>query len=306
MKLRIDNHPDPMMGLLPLFCAIDFGLFRKRGIDPVFVDRTNVQAIEDMRAGQMDISFSGPTLTIMARERFGLDTKFVSAAALRGSMNGHTADFMNIVARDGIQIEKPQDFENKTLAAFALDGGITHSAPLYLFNNHGVDTNKIAWKTMPFHKMPDALAAGEVDVAICVEPFITIMRRRGLGREVDEVFGAGSLAMAATGNPSLVSNWWTTKKTYAENPELFIATNDILNEAIAAIYDDPSAALDAMARQTGQQIGILREIGFQTTLFHAFPLNAPDVQNMYAGWVRVLHGAGLLEKPIDCSGFFDA
>ncbi|MEO9613884.1 MAG: ABC transporter substrate-binding protein [Nitratireductor sp.] len=304
MQLRIDHHPDPMMGMMPLFCAIDFGLFQKRGIEPVFVERTNVQAIEDMRAGRMDLSFSGPTLTIMAHEKFGLDTKFVSAAALRGSYNGHSADFMNIVAARGVDIRVPADFEGKTIAVFALDGGITHSAPLYLFNKHGVDAATIHWKTMPFHRMADAMAAGEVDVAVNVEPFVTLMRRRDLGTTVDEIFGAGSLAMAATGNPSLVSNWWTTRQAYQEKPELFEAVNAALNEAIERIYADQGAALDAMSRQTGQRLDLLREIGFQTSFFHACPMNAPEIRGMYEDWVRVLQGAGLLQEPVDCGRFF--
>lgn len=306
MRLRIDHHPDPMMGMMPLFCAIDFGLFEKRGIATEFVERSNVQAIEDMRAGRMDLSFSGPTLTIMAREKFGLDTKFVSAAALRGSYNGHSADFMNVVAANGVEIRKPADFEGKRVAVFALDGGITHSAPLFLFNRHGVDASTIEWKTMPFHKMADAMAAGEVDVAVNVEPFVTMMRRRGLGTTVDEVLGAGSLAIAATGNPSLVSNWWTTRDTYRANPALFEATNAALNEAIERIYADPGAALDAMSRQTGQKLDLLREIGFQTTFFHPFELASPEIRAMYDGWVGVLRGAGLLAGPVDCAGFFAA
>lgn len=292
------------MGMMPLFCAVDFGLFEDRGIEPAFVQRSNVQAIEDMRAGRMDLSFSGPTLTIMAHEKFGLNTKFVSAAALRGSFNGHAADFMNVVARNGVEIRAPNDFEGKTLGVFALDGGITHSAPLYLFNKHGVDASTITWKTMPFHKMADALEAGEIDVAICVEPFITLMRRRGLGEAVDAVFGAGTLAMAATGNPSLVSNWWTTRETYAANPALFEATNATLNEAIQRIYADPPAALDAMARQTGQEVRLLRDIGFETTFFHACTMDAPEIKDMYAAWVKVLQGAGLLDRPVDCGKFF--
>jgi len=304
MKLRIDAHPDPMMGLVPLFTAIDAGLFAKRGIEPVFVQRSAVQAIEDMRADRMDLTFSGPTLTIMARERFGLPSRFVSAAALRGTYAGRSADFMNLIARHDVVIERPSDFEGKRLGAFALDGGITHSAPLHLFNQHGVDVSRVQWVPMPFHKMPDALAAGEIDVAICVEPLVTLMLRRGLGRAVDEVLGEGSLAMASTGNPSLVSNWWTTQAACARNPELFAATADALAEAVGVVYADPSAALDAMARHTGQDSALLREIGFKTTLFHPFGMDDPEVKAMYRGWVTVLRGAGLLDHDIDVEQFF--
>jgi len=286
MELRIDAHPDPMMGLVPLFTAIDAGLFAKRGIEPVFVQRTAVQAIEDMRADRMDLTFSGPTLTIMARERFGLASRFVATAALRGSYGGRNADFMNIIARKDVSIARPGDFEGKRLAAFALDGGITHSAPLYLFNRHGIDVSSVQWVPMPFHKMPDALAAGEIDVAVCVEPLVTIMLRRGLGYAVDEVLGEGSLAMASTGNPSLVSNWWTTREAYARNPALFAATAEALAEAVDAVYRDPSAALDAMARHTGQDSALLREIGFDTTLFHPFGMDDPAVKAVMADHAR--------------------
>ncbi|WP_029041346.1 ABC transporter substrate-binding protein [Cucumibacter marinus] len=304
MKLRIDHHPDPMVGMMPLFYAIDTGLFGRHGIEPEFVARTNVQAIEDMRAGRMDISFSGPTLTIMAREKFGLDTRFISAAALRGSYGGREADFMNIVAANGVEIARPKDFEGKRLGVFALDGGITHSGPLYLFNKHGVDATAIQWRTMPFHRMADAMADGEIDIAVNVEPFVTMMLRRGLGKTVDEVFGGGSLAMATTGNPSLVSNWWTTRETYDAHPELFIETNAVLNEAIEQIYADPEAGLDAMSRQTGQDLTLVREIGLSTSFLHACAIDAPEIREMYERWAGVLRGAGLLEKEVDCSVFF--
>src|SRR5690606_4042510 len=179
------------------------GLFKKRGISTQFVARTAVQAVEQMRNNEMDLSFSGPTFTIMAKERFGLATKFISAAALRGDFAGKSADFMNILAAKGVKIEKPSDFEGKRLAVFALDGGITHCAPVYLFRKLGLDASSMQWKTMPFHQMPAAMAAGEVDVALCVEPLITEMVRQGLGYPVDTVLGEGSLAMSTTGNPSL-------------------------------------------------------------------------------------------------------
>lgn len=304
MELRIDAHPDPMMGLLPMFTAIDAGLFAKRGIEPVFVRRSAVQAIEDMRADRMDLTFSGPTLTIMARERFGLPSRFVSSGALRGSYGGRSADFMNVIARTGVIIERPSDFEGKRLAAFALDGGITHSAPLHLFNRLGVDVSRLEWVPMPFHEMPDAMAAGTVDVAISVEPLVTIMLRRGLGYAVDEVLGKGSLAMSSTGNPSLVSNWWTTQDAYARKPELFTATAGALAEAVGVVYADPAGALDAMARHTGQDSALLREIGFSTTLFHPFGMDDPEIKSMYRSWVTVLRGAGLLDHDVDIELFF--
>ena len=304
MKLKIDHHPDPMIGMMPMFYALDAGLFEKRGIEPEFVQRTNVQAIEDMRAGRMDLSFSGPTLTIMARERFGLNTKFVSAAALRGAYNGRQADFNNIVAAHGVEITQPSDFEGKRLGVFALDGGITHSGPLYLFNKHGVDAATIQWRTMPFHRMADAMSAGEIDIAVNVEPFVTMMTRRGLGRTVDDVFGCGSLAMATTGNPSLVSNWWAVRETFDANPALFVETNAVLNEAINQICADPEAGLDAMSRQTGQKLELLREIGLRTSFLHACAMDAPEIREMYERWARVLRGAGLLERDVDSSVFF--
>ncbi|MFA7679093.1 MAG: ABC transporter substrate-binding protein [Pigmentiphaga sp.] len=149
MLLRIDVHPDPMMGLLPMFAAIEAGLFKKRGIATRFVARTAVQAVEQMRNNEMDLSFSGFTFTIMAKERFGLATKFISAGALRGDFAGKSADFMNVLAAKHVKIEKPSDFEGKRLAVFALDGGITHCAPVYLFRKLGLDASSMHWKTIP-------------------------------------------------------------------------------------------------------------------------------------------------------------
>ena len=113
-----------------------------------------------------------------------------------------------------------------------------------------------------------------------------------------------SLAMSTTGNPSLVSNWWGSQAAYARNPELFDATAEVLAEAAAVVYREPAAALDAMARQTGRDSALLREIGFSTSFFHPFAPGAPEVRAMYAGWARVLRGAGLLDTDVDVDAFF--
>nr|WP_245220297.1 ABC transporter substrate-binding protein [Pusillimonas caeni] len=270
----------------------------------MFVRRTAVQAVEQMRDNLMDLSFSGPTFTIMAKARFGLATKFISAGALRGSLGGRSGDFMNLIAANHVKIDKPADFEGKTLGAFALDGGITHCAPIYLFRKFGVDETRIKWKTMPFHQMPEALEAGEIDIAICVEPLVTEMQRRGLGHAVDEVLGGTSVALAATGNPSLVSNWWATADSVERHPELFEHTAEALAEAVDVIYEDPKAAMDAMAVHTGKDSSLLREIGFRTVFFHAFAANAPELRSMYEAWVKVLKGASLLDGDVDVEAFF--
>ncbi len=299
MQLLIDAHPDPMMGLMPMYLAIESGLFARRGIQTAFVERSQVQAIEDMRSGRMNLSFSGPTLTIMAWQRFGLETRVVSPAAIRGSYAGRSADFCNLYARTDVVVNTPHDFEGLRLGAFALDGGITHSAPLHLLRRAGVDVQRLQWRPMQFYKMPDALERGEIDVAICVEPFTTQIEARGLGRAVDHVLGADTLAQAATGNPSLVSNWWTTRAAYERNPELFDLTHDALAEATAAVYADPERAFDALSRHTRGDLRLLREVGFKSTVFFPFSLQSPTLRGMYQSWVDVLRGAGLLDAPVD-------
>lgn len=299
MRLLIDAHPDPMMGLMPMYLAIDQGLFAQRGIETSFVERSAVQAIEDMRAGRMNLSFSGPTLTIMAWQRFGLETRVVSPAAIRGSYAGRTADFCNIYARTGIAVQEARDLANLRLGAFALDGGITHSAPLQLLKRAGIDVSHLQWRPMPFYQMPGALERGEIDVAICVEPFTTQIESRGVGYPVDNVLGADTLAMAATGNPSLVSNWWTTRAAYEQDPQLFDLTHDALAEATAAIYADPERAFDALARHTRGDLSLLRNVGLKSTVFFPFSLQSPTLRNMYQRWVDVLRGAGLLDGDVD-------
>lgn len=299
MKLLIDAHPDPMMGLMPMYLAIEQGLFTRRGIETAFVERSAVQAIEDMRSGRMNLSFSGPTLTIMAWQRFDLETRVVSPAAIRGSYAGRTADFCNVYARHDVPVREPRDFENLRLGAFALDGGITHSAPLHLLKRAGVDVQRLQWRPMPFHQMPAALERGDIDVALCVEPFTTQIESRGLGYPVDHVLGAATLAMAATGNPSLASNWWTTRASYAHDPQLFDLAHDALAEATAAIYADPEQGFDALARHTRGDLRLLREVGLKSTVFFPFSLQSPTLRTMYQRWVDVLHGAGLLDRPVD-------
>lgn len=304
MKLLIDSHPDPMMGLMPMYLAIEQGLFSRRGIQTEFVERSQAQAIEDMRSGRMNLSFSGPTLTIMAWQRFGLATRVVSPAAIRGSYAGRSADFCNMYARKGVSVRTAKDLEGLRLAAFALDGGITHSAPLYLMRRMGLDTDSIRWCPMPFFKMPGALEREEIDVAICVEPFTTRIEAQGLGHAVDHVFGAESLAMASTGNPSLVSNWWTTRESYEREPMMFDLAHDALAEATAAVYADPERGFDALARHTRGDLKLLREVGLKSTVFFPFSLQSPTLHAMYERWVQVLQGAGLLEHEVDVAALF--
>lgn len=232
LKVKIADLP--VVHGLPLYLALEKGYFTEVGID---VERVKFEApnqlIDAILSGQVDFTSPSGAMGITGIADFKNPGKIKIYAAAGGDL---------VVSNDSLlvpmdsQISVVEELAGKKLGV--LPGIQWRTIATQLLANHGLIAggDVVLVELAPGLQAP-ALASGEIDALLATEPMPTIVREKGIGKEIIHAAAAQEIASPFYGGGGAVSVKFAT-----EYPEETAKIFAVFERAINEIRADPVAA----------------------------------------------------------------
>jgi NitT/TauT family transport system substrate-binding protein len=186
--------------------AVDFGFFRKAGLNVDFQSLTTGSAVSQaIGFGSIDVGITTP---IQIANAFEHGLPFVIIAP--GSENRPNEQSAQIIVRKSSPLHTAKDFEGKTVGVNAR----RTLAELGLFawmDKNGGDSSKVRTIEMLPTEMGPSVERGTVDAASVTEPALTGALKYNGARVLAE-------PLSAIGPELLISAWFTTQDYAKQNP----------------------------------------------------------------------------------------
>jgi NitT/TauT family transport system substrate-binding protein len=202
------------LGIIPIeptcsaYYAKENGFYEKAGLDVDIIPGASTPALAAaVVTGTFDISYTTVSTIATAHAR---GIPFVIIAP-DGVVNG-TKAIGGIVVPVNSPLQKAKDFNGKTFGASGLNTLAEYLPRAWVAKNGG-DSSTLKFVEIPFPQVADALAAGRIDAAYLVEPFIGIAKQRNLAR----LLTTGDDAIAPV---YLASAWFATVAWTKAHPDL--------------------------------------------------------------------------------------
>jgi NitT/TauT family transport system substrate-binding protein len=159
-----------------LFVAKDMGFFAKRGLDVdlQLLSNSNVLA-QSMVAGSVQVGCTVPPVLLSAVAG-GIDLVGIAGA----TVTKHSMTTTGAVARTGLTIGSPRDFIGKKVAVSGLGSTLYVLFSQWLVQKH-VDPKQVTFVEASFSVQGDLLKAGNVDVVLTADPFLSRIVAAGTG-----------------------------------------------------------------------------------------------------------------------------
>ncbi|VXB82683.1 ABC transporter substrate-binding protein [Citricoccus sp. K5] len=219
--------------------GVNEGYFEAEGLDvTVDVSIGGAAAVPAVVNGETQFAGSNTVSAILAASK-GLPITIVAAGTR--TMEDPEDDFARIMASTSSGVEEVEDLEGATIAVNTLEN-INDVVIMTLMEDAGADRTQVKFAEMGFSDMLPALANGQVDAALLIEPFVTMA--------VDQ--GATEVASPyAESRPNMMVGTYMTSEEYAaENPETVEAFQRGISATGQAIAEDPAAFREALPEVT--------------------------------------------------------
>ena len=202
------------VGIIPIeptcsaYYAKENGFYEKAGLDVEITAGASTPALAAaVVAGTYDIAYSTVSTLATAHAR-GIPFVIIAPA---GVINGSKA-IGGIVVAETSTIKTAKDFNGKTFGTSGLNT-LAEYLPRAWVDKNGGDSSTMKFIEIPFPQIGDALAAGRIDAAYLVEPFLTIAKTRNVAR----FLSTGDDAIAPV---YLASAWYATIAWAKAHPDL--------------------------------------------------------------------------------------
>jgi NitT/TauT family transport system substrate-binding protein len=279
-KIPVRSSYVPAVPGLAAWVAQEKGFFLAQGLDVSLVALQNVALVPGSVGKQLDIGLA-TIVDLIKGASAGLNVAAVTGGHLE--VVGSTTNML--IARKDSGIKTIKDIAGRRVAAPSL-GAILHVALLHWMIKEGMDINSIRTIEVPFSNMGDAMAAGNVDVALGAQPF------------VDRMIAAGNVPL---GNPVLqvaspaLATLWIADRAWAEQNQAAIVKWSIaLLQAKEFIANNPQEAREVLAKYTKLPPSVVQSLPlpyFETSL----QASQIDV------WIKVLAELKQLQGAVDAS-----
>jgi NitT/TauT family transport system substrate-binding protein len=228
----------PIAAMTPLDRAVKDGLYAQRGLTVELVDIGFADSIPVLESGDIDmvLEIPGPALRAV---QAGADI-----VAVYQNEIAHAAppDTGGLVAAGDSGINTLTDLRGKTIAVNALHSQEVVSAQ-HVLREAGVNPDEYEFIEIPFPDMPDAVANGQVDAAVMVDPFTTIAQKNG-GKVLSWMY-----VEAVPEQPLGV--FWAKSDWAAEHVDALTAFGEATTQAQDALKADEAAARVSVAEYSG-------------------------------------------------------
>lgn len=206
---------------LPLFVAIDKGFFGEETID---LDLTYMASgaviIPAVMGGSLEIGFSAYLPALVANAQ-GLDFKIIASSGNENSMGKPDPAFGygghgTTLVRAELPINSAKGLEGKKIAIPALYTIDWLMISAWMEKN-GADPRKVHWVELPPPRQGAALAAGQVDAMMGIEPYTTMLKEQGVARVISYtltevrpnmiIAGYGAAGRFIEKNDTIIKKW---------------------------------------------------------------------------------------------------
>jgi NitT/TauT family transport system substrate-binding protein len=279
-KIPVRSSYVPAIPGLAAWVAQEKGFFLAQGLDVALVPLQNVALVPGSVGKQLDIGLA-TIVDLIKGASAGLNVAAVTGGHLE--VEGGTTNML--IARKDSGIKTIKDIAGRRVAAPSL-GAILHVALLHWMMKDGMDINSIRTIEVPFSNMGDAMAAGNVDVALGAQPF------------VDRMIAAGNVPL---GNPVLqvaspaLATLWIADRAWAEQNQAAVVKWSIaLRHAKEFIANNPQEAREVLAKYTKLPPSVVQSLPlpyFETSL------QASEIEV----WIKVLAELKQLQGAVDAS-----
>lgn len=288
VKVRIGTQP--WIGYGPWWIAKEKGLFAKYGIEAELVDfvqDTEVNAA--FASGEMDAA-NLATHTAIKLFANGVDLKVVLLEDA-----SYEADAILAIA----EVQSIADLRGKGVA---YEEGSTSDLLLnYALAQNGMSLADITPVPMPASDAGAALIAGQVEVAVTYEPYISAALAEG--KDVHILYTAGE-------RPGLISDVFVVSGKFArENPEVVKNLLKVWDEAMAFYNSNPDEGKRIIANAVGSSLEELAT-AFDGVEFYDLAANQAELSGSFMGIIQdvaqVSKSIGLFETIPDLKAMVDA
>jgi NitT/TauT family transport system substrate-binding protein len=228
----------PIGGVAPFFYGLEQGYFEDEGLDVhTEIGFGGSEFVPAVLSGEYQFAI-GEYLSLMIARENGVGLQVVSNLTNGAERPDRGTDALLVAPDSGI--DSVEDLAGKTIAVNGLQG-MGEVGLGAILDEHGLDPSSVSFVEVGFPEMNAALAAGEVDVAWNVEPFITLGEMDGLVNLLDPLYET---------EPSMpVGLVFGSEEWLGENPEVASAFHDALQRSLEAASDE-EAMREAIAANT--------------------------------------------------------
>jgi len=155
----------PIVDELPLYVGVDQGFFQKRNLDVSLTAVANQGVlISALQSGSAEMG-SSVLVSMLPAQEAG-----IALAAVATCVQFPVPKNVGMLARADSGIKSAKDLAGKKVAVAGLKSYF-HIMALRYLGEKNVSAAGITFVEVPFPQMPDLLKAGQIDVAIIVDPF---------------------------------------------------------------------------------------------------------------------------------------
>lgn len=231
-KIKIGGLP--IAQGLPIFLALQKGYFKNAGIDAEFVKfEAPNQLVDAILSGNIDITHTGGAMGIAVIANFKNPGKLAVYAAAGGNK---VIPNDSILVGNASDIASIQDLKGKKLGILPGIQWKTIARHILAQNNLIADTDVTIVELAPGLQAP-ALASGEIDGLLAIEPMPTIVKEKNIGKEIVHTPTALYVANPFYGGAGILNLEFAR-----ENPKLIKKVLAIIAQSVQEINKNPDEA----------------------------------------------------------------
>jgi ABC-type nitrate/sulfonate/bicarbonate transport system substrate-binding protein len=275
--------------VLPLFYGMDKGYFKEAGLDVKVVNiATGPASVSAVASGQADIGWAAVAVPMFARAN-GVAVKLFMTANEDGPPNHYDGA---ILASGRSGITSIAQIKGKTVMINAF-GTATELQIRQRLQAAGVSWDDVKKVVVPFPQMPAALALGNADVAVVINPMRTqIMNDKATAAKM---LSQGVLMESST-RPIAVSGYFATDSWLAKNRDAAIAFGRAYRRAAKEIQASEQLRLDLMVKLLGMKLEVAKMVP-DVTWFQNLSVEKASVAPNYDALVKT--GMMKANYPVD-------
>lgn len=252
----------PIVDELPLFVGVDQGFFKKRDLDIGLTPVANQGVlISALQSGSAEMG-SSVLVSMLPAQEAG-----ISLAAVATCVSFPIPKNAGVLARTGGAVKTAKDLSGHKVAVAGLKSYF-HIMVLRWLGEQNVDPSNVTFVEVPFPQMPDLLKAGQIDVAVTVDPFYHRILEQKIGFQVGDF-------EATVPNGTIIDCYATMKDWAVKNIAAVHAFREGLTESIAYLKANEASARESLGKWTKQPPAVVAE-----TLIPTFtvPVSASQIQ----------------------------